>query len=88
MVVNLTLPLYSSTVQDTYIEQPEGCQDSNYPPKNWVLKLNKALYGIKQAPREWHKVISSFLTLDLKFTSCAHDLTIPVRCLSAVKPIA
>ncbi len=36
--------------QDVYIEQPEGCIDPEKP--DFVCKLQKALHGIKQGPRQ------------------------------------
>ena len=41
-----------------YIRQPIGFEDKNHP--NWVLKLNRALYGLKQSANIW------FNTLDPK----------------------
>jgi hypothetical protein len=38
--------------EEVYIEQPEGFQLSENT--NYVCKLKKALYGIKQALKEWY----------------------------------
>ena len=35
--------------EDIFVEQPKGFEDSHFP--NHVYKLNKALYGLTQAPR-------------------------------------
>nr|GFD45301.1 retrovirus-related Pol polyprotein from transposon TNT 1-94 [Tanacetum cinerariifolium] len=42
-----------------YVSQPDGFVDSDNP--NHVYKLKKALYGMKQAPRAWYDMLSSFL---------------------------
>ena len=55
--------------KDIYIKKPDGVK---IPPGH-VLKLKKALYGIKQAPHCWHKTIHDFLTIDLGFKQCHYD---------------
>ncbi|GJU11160.1 retrovirus-related pol polyprotein from transposon TNT 1-94 [Tanacetum coccineum] len=37
--------------EEVYVKQPSGFESSEFP--NHVCKLNKALYELKQAPREW-----------------------------------
>lgn len=61
--------LYGTVKEDIFIEQPERYHDPAHPHDKFVLKLNKALYGIKQAPREWHAEVSKFLIHTLNFTS-------------------
>ena len=41
------------------MEQPPGYVDSKHP--NHVCRLNKALYGLRQAPRAWFQRLSSLL---------------------------
>lgn len=36
-----------------YVKQPPGFEDINFP--NHVYKLDKALDGLKQAPRAWYE---------------------------------
>lgn len=38
--------------EDVFMHQPEGFIDFQYP--SYVCKLNKALYGLMQAPRAWY----------------------------------
>ena len=45
--------------EEVYVEQPPGFEDHQHP--NHVYKLKKALYGHKQAPRQWYERISNFL---------------------------
>jgi hypothetical protein len=45
--------------EEVYVDQPLGFEDSEYP--NYVYKLPKALYGIKQAPRAWYECLRGFL---------------------------
>lgn len=42
--------LYGELKENTFIEQPEGVLDINFP--GHVSKLNKASYGLKQRPRQ------------------------------------
>jgi hypothetical protein len=45
--------------EEVYVEQPPGCEDSEYPYH--VYKLSKALYRLKQAPRAWYECLRDFL---------------------------
>jgi hypothetical protein len=45
--------------EEVYIEQPEGFQLSENV--DYVCKLKKALYGIKQAPRSWYSRLDKYL---------------------------
>jgi hypothetical protein len=45
--------------EEVYIEKPEGFQLNN--KGDYVCKLKKSLYGIKQAPRSWYERIDSYL---------------------------
>ncbi|GKF20071.1 retrovirus-related pol polyprotein from transposon TNT 1-94, partial [Tanacetum coccineum] len=51
--------------EDVYVSQPDVFVDPENP--NHVYKLKKALYDLKQAPRAWYDLLSSFL-LSQKFT--------------------
>ena len=42
-----------------YVEQPPGFVDSTHP--DFVFKLDKALYGLNQAPKAWYERLSTFL---------------------------
>ena len=42
-----------------YVSQPPGFENYEFP--NHVFKLDKALNGLKQAPRGWYERLSSFL---------------------------
>nr|GEW08065.1 hypothetical protein [Tanacetum cinerariifolium] len=42
-----------------YVSQPPGFIDSQFPNK--VYKIEKALYGLHQAPRAWYETLSTFL---------------------------
>ncbi|KAA0059680.1 putative gag-pol polyprotein [Cucumis melo var. makuwa] len=45
--------------EELYAVQPKGFTDSEFPQH--VYKLNKALYGIKQAPRVWYERLTIYL---------------------------
>ncbi|GJX84366.1 retrovirus-related pol polyprotein from transposon TNT 1-94 [Tanacetum coccineum] len=62
--------------EEVYISQPEGFVDQDYP--SHVYKLKKALYDLKQAPRTWYDMLSSFL-ISQQFSKCAVDPTLFTR---------
>ncbi|GJX40600.1 copia protein [Tanacetum coccineum] len=45
--------------EEVYVSQPKGFVDQDNP--SHVYKLKKALYSLKQAPRAWYDMLSSFL---------------------------
>jgi hypothetical protein len=45
--------------EEVYMQQPTSFETGN--PKFQVWKLHKSLYGLKQAGREWHSVLTTFL---------------------------
>jgi hypothetical protein len=51
--------LHADLEEKIYIDQPEGFI---VPGKeNFVCKLKKSLYGLKQSPRQWYKKFDSFM---------------------------
>ncbi|GKD25123.1 putative ribonuclease H-like domain-containing protein [Tanacetum coccineum] len=48
--------LYGTIEEEVYVCQPPGFEDPEFPNK--VYKVEKALYGLHQAPRAWTKMIS------------------------------
>ncbi|GKE53339.1 retrovirus-related pol polyprotein from transposon TNT 1-94, partial [Tanacetum coccineum] len=46
--------------EEVYVSQPEGFVDKDNPLH--VYKLKKSLYGLKQPPRAWYNMLSSFLS--------------------------
>nr|GEU32465.1 hypothetical protein [Tanacetum cinerariifolium] len=56
--------------------QPDGFVDQDNP--NHVYKLKKALHGLKQAPRAWYDMLSSFL-ISQDFSKGSVDLTLFIR---------
>lgn len=59
--------LYGDLEEIIYMKQPEGFENGNY-----VCKLNKGLYGLKQSARNWNKKISSIF-LNNGFTQSKND---------------
>jgi hypothetical protein len=56
--------------EEVCIEQPQGFEVEDR--KTHVCKLNKALYGLKEAPRAWYGRVDNFLT-SLGFTKSKAD---------------
>nr|GEW62363.1 retrovirus-related Pol polyprotein from transposon TNT 1-94 [Tanacetum cinerariifolium] len=62
--------------EEVYISQPEGFVDQDNP--SHVYKLKKALYSLKQAPRAWYDMLSSFL-ISQQFSKWVVDPTLFTR---------
>jgi len=45
--------------EEVFVSQPPGFENHDFP--NYVFKLDKALYALKQAPRAWYEWLSKFL---------------------------
>ncbi|KAG7533197.1 Integrase catalytic core [Arabidopsis thaliana x Arabidopsis arenosa] len=63
--------------EKVYMRPPPGLEDKEAPGK--VLKLNKAIYGLKQSPRAWyHKLSTTLLGRGFKRSEADHTLfTLP-----------
>ncbi|GJY31106.1 retrovirus-related pol polyprotein from transposon TNT 1-94 [Tanacetum coccineum] len=62
--------------EEVYVSQPKGIVDQDNP--SHVYKLKKALYNLKQAPRAWYDLLSSFL-ISQHFSKGAVDPTLFTR---------
>ncbi|GJS95147.1 retrovirus-related pol polyprotein from transposon TNT 1-94 [Tanacetum coccineum] len=62
--------------EEVYISQPDGFVDKDKP--NHVYKLKKSLYRLKQAPRAWYDMLSSFL-ISQDFSKGLVDPTLFIR---------
>nr|GEW95891.1 hypothetical protein [Tanacetum cinerariifolium] len=50
--------LYGTIDEEVYVMQPPGFQDPEFPDK--VYKVEKAMYGLHQAPRAWYGTLSKY----------------------------
>eukprot|EP00171_Calliarthron_tuberculosum_P005492 IDg5492t1 len=73
----ITAFLNGSLKQLIYMEQPVGFENKKHP--EYVCKLQKSIYGLKQASREWHEAIDAFLMSKMDFKTSPHDLCPYVR---------
>ncbi|GKF10953.1 retrovirus-related pol polyprotein from transposon TNT 1-94, partial [Tanacetum coccineum] len=62
--------------EEDYVSQLDGFVDPDNP--NHVYKLKKTLYRLKQAPRAWYDMLSSFL-LSQDFSKGLVDPTLVIR---------
>lgn len=62
--------LHGELKETVYVTQPEGFEKKGSEDK--VYKLNKALYGLRQAPRAWNNKLNHIL-LELQFTKCSKE---------------
>ncbi|GJR89862.1 putative ribonuclease H-like domain-containing protein [Tanacetum coccineum] len=51
--------LYGKIEEEVYVCQPPSFEDPHFPDK--VYKVEKALYGLHQAPRAWYETLSTYL---------------------------
>jgi transposase InsO family protein len=68
--------LNASLDEEIFISVPQGIEDecisNDIDPKQHCFKLNRALYGLKQSPRMWYKLLISELLL-LGYQQCSSD---------------
>nr|GEV37022.1 uncharacterized mitochondrial protein AtMg00810-like [Tanacetum cinerariifolium] len=62
--------------EEVYVCQPPGFEDPNFPYK--VYKVEKALYGLHQAPKAWYETLSTYL-LDNGFQKGKIDKTLIIK---------
>ncbi|GJS02904.1 putative ribonuclease H-like domain-containing protein [Tanacetum coccineum] len=68
--------LYGTIEEEVYVSQPPGFVDPKFPEK--VYKVEKALYGLHQAPRAWYETLSTYL-LDNGFYKGQIDKTLFIK---------
>ncbi|GJT30825.1 putative ribonuclease H-like domain-containing protein [Tanacetum coccineum] len=51
--------LYGKIKEEVYVCQPPGFEDPDFPDR--VYKVEKALYGLHQAPRAWYETVNLFV---------------------------
>ncbi|GJR14706.1 putative ribonuclease H-like domain-containing protein [Tanacetum coccineum] len=68
--------LYGTIEEEVYVSQPLGFVDPEFLEK--VYKVEKALYGLHQAPRAWYETLSTYL-LDNGFYRGQIDKTLFIK---------
>ncbi|GJW86951.1 ribonuclease H-like domain-containing protein [Tanacetum coccineum] len=68
--------LYGKIKEEVYVCQPPGFEDLDFPDR--VYKVEKALYGLHQAPRAWYGTLSTYL-LDNGFQRRKIDKTLFIK---------
>ncbi|GKA43460.1 putative reverse transcriptase domain-containing protein [Tanacetum coccineum] len=68
--------LYGKIEEEVYVCQPPGFEDPKFPDR--VYKVEKALYGLHQAPRAWYETLSTYL-LENQFQRGIIDKTLFIK---------
>ncbi|KAA3465059.1 Retrovirus-related Pol polyprotein from transposon TNT 1-94 [Gossypium australe] len=71
--------LNSDLTEDIYMEQPPGFEVPSTNGQQLVCKLNKALYGLRQAPRAWFHTLKQYLITRLNFNASKADPSLFIR---------
>nr|GEW66405.1 putative ribonuclease H-like domain-containing protein [Tanacetum cinerariifolium] len=66
----------SMFLEEVYVCQPHGFEDLHFPNK--VYRVEKALYGLHQAPRAWYETLSTYL-LENRFRRGIIDNTLYIK---------
>lgn len=70
--------------ETVYMEQPNGLKIKG--KENYVFKLNKAIYGLKQASKAWYDKIDKALT-DLQFRKSLSEPCVYIKSSEAGDPL-
>ncbi|GJS48283.1 putative ribonuclease H-like domain-containing protein [Tanacetum coccineum] len=68
--------LYGKIEEEVYVCQPPRFEDPDFPDR--VYKVEKALYGLHQAPRAWYETLSTYL-LENRFQRGQIDKTLFIK---------
>ncbi|GKG24630.1 putative ribonuclease H-like domain-containing protein [Tanacetum coccineum] len=68
--------LYGKIEEYVYVCQPPGFEDPDFPDR--VYKIEKALYGLLQAPKAWYETLPTYL-LDNRFQRRKIDKTLFIK---------
>ncbi|GJZ97304.1 reverse transcriptase domain-containing protein [Tanacetum coccineum] len=68
--------LYGKIKEEVYVCQPPGFEDLDFSDR--VCKVEKALYGLHQAPRAWYETLSTYL-LENRFQRGQIDKTLFIK---------
>ncbi|GJZ57016.1 putative ribonuclease H-like domain-containing protein [Tanacetum coccineum] len=68
--------LYGKIEEEVYVCQPPRFEDPEFPDR--VYKVEKALYGLNQAPRAWYETLSTYL-LENEFQRGTIDKTLFIK---------
>ncbi|GKC09152.1 putative ribonuclease H-like domain-containing protein [Tanacetum coccineum] len=68
--------LYGKIEEEVYVCQPPGFEDPDFLDR--VYKIEKALYGLHQAPRAWYETLSTYM-LDNEFQRGKIDKTLFIK---------
>ncbi|GKD75366.1 retrovirus-related pol polyprotein from transposon TNT 1-94, partial [Tanacetum coccineum] len=70
------MDVYGKIEEEVYVCQPRGFEYPKFPER--VCKVEKALYGLHQAPRAWYEILSTYL-LDNVFQRGKIDKTLFIK---------
>ncbi|WVZ90924.1 hypothetical protein U9M48_037176 [Paspalum notatum var. saurae] len=62
--------------EKVYVKQPPGYVVNGQ--EHWVLRLRKALYGLRQAPRAWNQKLDTVLK-EMEFKRCESEHALYTR---------
>ena len=69
--VDMTIAFLNGTLEDeVYMQQPKGFECPG--KEEFICKLNKSIYGLKQSPCFWNSTLDAFLK-EMQFTQTASD---------------
>lgn len=84
--MDVVIAFLNGILEETiYLQQPDGYVQQG--KEHLVCKLNKSLYGLKQSPRCWNKVLTEFMK-SIGFTQSSADPCIYVRDTSSLTIVA